>query len=227
MEIREFRKSRKNLDKYVKEFDDCIKTAPSRKHMRTYVGGQVSDLQRKSVEPIALEAGVPPRTLQEFLEIHKWDQDKVRRRVQQIIMRDHADENAIATVDETAYPKKGEKTAGVQRQYCGATGKTDNCVVSVDIGYVAGEFHALVDADLFLPEQTWHQHRDRCRAAGIPDEVVYRPKWKIALDLLERSIENGMGYKYLTADELYGGCADFREGVSGMGLTYVVDLTVA
>ncbi len=224
MDIEAFRKSRRNLDLYVREFDACIKTAPSRKHLRTYVGGQISHLERKSVEPIALEAGVAPRTLQEFLEIHKWDQDKVRRRVQELIMRDHGDPNAIATIDETSYPKKGDKTAGVQRQYCGATGKTDNCVVSVDLGYVAGDFHSLADSDLYLPEKTWHENRDRCRAAGIPDDVVYRPKWKIALDLLERSIENGMRFRYLTADELYGRCADFRKGVADMGLAYVLEV---
>ena len=126
---------RRNLDRFLKQFDDCIGTRPSRAHLRTYVGGQIGNLPRKSIEPIALEADVAPRTLQEFLGLHRWDHEAMGRRVQQIVMRDHADENAIALIDETSVAKKGVKTAGVQRQYCGASGKTDNCVVTVHLGY--------------------------------------------------------------------------------------------
>jgi SRSO17 transposase len=184
----------------------------------------VSDLERKSVEPIALSAGVPPRTLQEFLGLHRWDENAVRRKVQKIVRCDHADENAIGVIDETSVAKKGNKTAGVQRQYCGSTGKTDNCVVTVHLGYVAGEFQTLIDTDLYLPEETWHQDRERCREAGIPDTVVYRPKWQIALDLLTRSCAEGIRLKFVTADEEYGGTGGFREGVSAMGLVYVVEI---
>jgi SRSO17 transposase len=220
----ELKEIRSNLDTFLLEFDDCIKTVNSRDHFRTYTGGQLSDLERKSVEPIALEAGVPPRSLQEFLSIHRWNDGRVRRRVQDVVMRDHANENAVGVIDETSFPKKGDKTAGVQRQYCGATGKTGNCVVTVNLGYNAGDFHALVDTDLYLPEGTWDGDRDRCRDAGIPDDVVYRPKWRIALDLLKRSLDNGMRFKWLTADEFYGGSGEFRRGVAALGLHYVVEV---
>lgn len=224
MEISELKKVRRNLDRFLGRFEDCIKTKPSRRHLRTYVRGQISDLERKSVEPIALEAGVAPRTLQEFLGLHRWDHEALRRRVGEIIQRDHADENAIAVVDETSCPKKGDKTAGVQRQYCGATGKTDNCVVTVHLGYATSDFHALVDSDLYLPKEAWHEDRERCREAGIPDEVLYRPKWRIALELLQRAIDGGMSFGYLTADEEYGAKPEFRHGVAALGLTYVVEV---
>jgi SRSO17 transposase len=74
-------------------------------------------------------------------------------------MQEHADPNAMGIIDETSYAKKGDKTAGVQRQYCGAMGKKENCVVTVHLGYVTDEFHALVDSDLYLPEQTWAANR--------------------------------------------------------------------
>jgi SRSO17 transposase len=214
---------RRNLGCFVRRFDGCVKTRPSRKHLRTYVGGQVSDVERKSIEPIALEAGVRPRTLQKFLEEHRWDHGAVSRRQRAIVMRDHADESAIAVVDETSFAKKGDKTAAVQRQHCGSTGKTDNCVVSVHLGYVTEDFQCLVDEDVYLPEESWHANRARCRAAKIPDEVVYRPKWQIAVDILKRSIQEGVRFKYLTADELYGGCGEFRREATGLGLTYVVE----
>jgi SRSO17 transposase len=224
MEIQDLKCIRQNLDGFLQEFDDCIKTAPSRSHLRTYIGGQLSDLSRKSVEPIALRAGVAPRTLQEFLGLHRWDQEAARCRVQALVMRDHADENAIAVVDETGFAKKGDKTPGIQRQYCGATGKKDNCVVTVQLGYVSDGFHALIDSDLYLPEETWHQDRQRCQEAGIPEGVVYRPKWQIALDQLEEALQHGVRFKYLTADEEYGKSAVFRKKVAASGLTYVVEV---
>jgi SRSO17 transposase len=192
--------------------------------LRTYVEGQIGDLPRKSIEPIALAAGKAPRTLQEFLGMHRWDHDAVRRRVQRLVMRDHADDNAIAVIDETSFAKKGNKTAGVQRQYCGSTGKKDNCVVTVHLGYAAGDFHALLDSDLYLPEESWHANRERCREAGIPDEVTFRPKWQISLDLLDRAMANDVRLKYLAADEAYGRCEKFRAGVDRRDLLYVVEV---
>ena len=180
--IEDLKGVRGHLTEYLKGFRSCMKRKCNRAHLRVYVQGQISDLDRKSVEPIALAAGVAPRTLQEFLGIHLWDHEAMRRRVQRLVMRDHADDNAIAIIDETSFVKQGDKTAGVQRQYCGTLGKKDNCVVTVHVGYAAGDFHALIDGDLFLPEASWDGDRARCREAGIPDEVRYRPKWQIALD---------------------------------------------
>lgn len=205
---------RRNLTGYLKEFKGCVGRACNRAHLRTYVRGQISGLERKSVEPIALAAGVAPRTLQEFLSQHCWEAEAVRRRVQRLVMRGHAHDNAIAVVDETGFVKQGGKTAGVQRQYCGTVGKKENCVVTVHIGYVAGDFHALVDGDLFLPETSWDADRARCREAGIPDAVRYRPKWQIALDLLDRTMQNGVRYQWLSADEGYGRVEAFRRGGS-------------
>lgn len=215
---------RRELDPFLQGFDDCIKTAPSRGHLRTYIDGQISNLPRKSVEPIALEAGMAPRTLQEFLSIHRWDEVALKRRVQEVVQTDHKDENAIAVVDETSFVKKGDQTPGVQRQYCGSTGKIDNCVVTVHLGYVSGDFHTLIDSDLYLPDESWHQNRIRCEKAGIPEDVVYRAKWQMALDQVTSAVEGGLCLRYLTADETYGKSISFRDGVADLGLTYVVEV---
>lgn len=224
MNIRQLRGIREALNGFLRAFGDCIKTAPSRQHFTTYVNGQLSALERKSIEPIALEAGVAPRTLQEFLSLHRWDEDLVRRRIHEIVMDRHADDDAIAVIDETGYAKDGEKTPGVQRQYCGALGKIDNCVVTVHVGYVTETFHTLVDSDLFLPEETWAADRERCRAAGIPDAVTHRPKWRIALDLLARTMANGVRFRWLVADEEYGKAGEFRRQTAERGLLYVVEV---
>ena len=142
--------------------------------------------------------------MQEFLGAHRWDHGRLRDRLQQLVAHDHASEHSVGTLDDCGCPKKGDKTPGVQRQYCGATGKVDNCVVTVHLGYAAGDFHCLLDSELYLPE-SWAADRRRCREAGIPDELTYRPKWAIALGLYDRAVANGVRFAWLTFDEGYGG----------------------
>ena len=224
MDTTVLKKLKHKLSHFLRRFYRGIKTAPSQRHFRTYVQGQLSDLERKNVASIALHSGVAPRSLQEFLEIHRWDHDGMRTRVQEVVWQEHADAHAIGMIDETSDAKKGDKTAGVARQYCGATGKIDNCVVTVHLGYVTQDFHTLVDSDLFLPEQTWAQDGERRREAGIPQEVVYRPKWRIGLDLLSRSWAQGIRFRYLVADEEYGKSHLFRNEVATYGISYVVEV---
>jgi len=200
----EVRRLGPRLGQFLSRFDDCFPRSDTRAHLSTYVRGLLSDLPRKSVEPIALEAAVPPRTLQQLLSLLDWDHDRLRDRTQRVVARDHACPHSVGILDDTGCPKKGDKTPGVQRQYCGASGKIDNCVITVHLAYAAADFHCLLDGDLYLPEG-WDGDRPRCRAAGIPDAVVYRPKWEIALELWQRARANGVTFAWLTFDEGYGG----------------------
>jgi SRSO17 transposase len=226
VEIQELRQLRPALERFFKRFEPCIKTRPSRRHLRTYVRGQLGPLERKSVEPMALDARVAPRTLQEFLSEHCWDEDGVTRKLHKVIQRDHGHPEAIAVVDETTYPKCGDKTVGVQKQYCGALGKIETCVATVHIGFVSGDFHALLDGDIYLP-QSWAEDRKRCDEVGVPKEVGHRPKWRIAVDLLKRSQADGVQLGWLTADEAYGTVGEFRDEVADLGLIYVVEVSSA
>ena len=128
----------------------------------------------------------------------------MRDHLQQLVATDHVSAHSVGVIDDTGCPKKGDQTPGVQRQYCGATGKIDNCVVTVHLGYAAGDFHCLLDTELYLPRE-WDANRKRCRAAGIPDGLAYRPKWQIALELYDRAVANGVRFAWLTFDEGYGG----------------------
>jgi SRSO17 transposase len=175
------------LKRFAKNFADCFSRKPTHGHLLTYMAGQHSSLQRKSVEPMALAADVPPRTLQEFLGLSRWNHERMRARVLELVLERHASPTAIALIDETSFAKKGSKTAGVQRQHCGATGKTDNCVVAVYLGYATEDFHALIDCDLYLPEETWAENPERRKEAGIPADLKFRTKGQIALDLLRRA----------------------------------------
>lgn len=223
MDADQIRRLQPLLDRYVAEFADCFSRSDSRGHLPVYLRGQFSDLPRKSVEPIALAAGVPPRTLQQFLSLLDWNHERLRRRLHEMVARDHASRHAVGVIDETGCPKKGDKTPGVQRQHCGATGKIDNCVVTVHLGYAVDDFHCLLDNDLYLP-QSWASDRPRCRDAGIPDTVGYRSKWRIALDLLDRAAGHGVQFPWLTFDEGYGGKPEFLRELQRRKQCYVAEV---
>jgi SRSO17 transposase len=223
MDADQIRKLKPKLMRYLEQFNDCFARRDTRAHFSTYVEGQLSDLKEKSCEPIALAAGIPPRDLQEFLAAYKWDENRARNRLQELVIREDAGPNAVGIIDETSDVKQGDKTPGVQRQWCGTRGKKENCIVTVHLAYATGDFHCLVDGDLFLPE-SWSADRDRCRAAGIPDDVVYQPKWKIALELYDRAHGNGLVFDWLTFDEGYGGKPEFLREVAGRGQAFVAEV---
>jgi len=123
-------------------------------------------------------------------------------------------------VDETSAAKKGTKTPGVQRQYLGCVGKVGNGIVTVHLAVARGRFKALLDAELFLPE-SWDADRDRCAAAGIPEDLVYRPKWRIALDQVRRAVADGLHLDWVGFDEGYGDKPGFLAGLEADGVVYV------
>jgi SRSO17 transposase len=223
MDADQIRKLKPKLVRYLKRFDDCFSRRNSREHFSTYVEGQLSDLGEKSCEPIALAAGVPPRDLQEFLAAYKWDEDRARNRLQEMVAGEDAGPNAVGIIDETSDVKQGKKTPGVKRQWCGTRGKKENCIVTVHLAYATGDFHCLLDGDLFLPED-WSEDRERCRAAGIPDDVAYRSKWKIALELYDRARGNGVVFDWLTFDEWYGGKPEFLRQMEARQQAFVAEV---
>lgn len=223
MDVHEMLKLGDELKAYLEEFHDCFSRCDTRRHLTTYVHGQLSPLDAKSVEPIALHAGVPVRTLQEFLSQHRWNEEAVRTRMREIVIREHSGPHSMAIFDETSDLKKGEKTPGVQRQWCGKVGKTENCMVTVHLAYARDDFHCLLDGELFLPE-SWSNDRARCREAGIPQDMVYRPKWRIALELYDRAVAGGVQFEWATADEGYGGKPGFLERLHQRGQRYIVEV---
>lgn len=221
------------LTEYLGCFRKFFPRQPTFAHLGTYCRGLLSDLSRKSVEPMALAAGSTVRTLQEFLTHHAWDHQAMRDAVQRRIVRDHlsapgqAPRDGIGTVgwiDETGCPKKGDKTPGVQRQWCGSSGKIDNCIVTVHLACRCGSFMALLDSELFLPDKSWDRNRDRCQQAHIPDSVVYRPKSDIALEQVRRALANGVRFDWLTFDEWYGSKPAFLAELDRMGQLYVCEV---
>jgi SRSO17 transposase len=216
---------------YLKHYRGCFLQARTAAHFGNYCRGLLSDLPRKSVEPIALACGTAVRTLQEFLVTADWQHEAARQKLQRRVAEvlDALPDDPVGTVgviDETSCAKKGDRTPGVQRQYLGCLGKIDNGIVTVHVGVAKGRFQALVDADLYLPK-SWDQNRERCAEAGIPDEVRYRPKWQIAYDQVVRLDRHGVRFDWLVFDEGYGSKVPLLRALSLVGQKFVGEVPVS
>lgn len=221
------------LAAYVRGFGRCFVNSKTLRHLDTYCRGLLSDLPRKSVEPMALAAGTAVRTLQEFLTHHRWDHLRMRDQLQRRFAEQHVappDQpgaqglGVVGWIDETSVAKKGRKTPGVQRQHCGSTGKIDNCIVTVHLAAKSAGVMALLDSELYLPQKSWDQDRARCRDAHIPDALAYRPKHVIALEQVRRALGHGMRLDWLTFDEWYGGKPGFLFELDALGQRYVCEV---
>jgi SRSO17 transposase len=143
----------KELAKFLARFVGCFRSRPGFALCQVYVQGLLSNVQRKNIETIALEAGKPPRTLQRFVESIKWDEARLRDECQQLVAREHAHPHAIGCLDESGTVKSGGHTAGAARQWLGSRGKVDNGVVGVHLSYGAPGFQCLLDSELYLTQE--------------------------------------------------------------------------
>jgi len=193
-------------------FEDCFKRAQVFGYFVKYSLGPLAHFDRKSIEPIALWIGAAVRTLQLFLSQFAWDHARIESRLRRMIMDEHGSENAIGVIDASAHAKQGDKTPGVQRQWCGESGKIDNCVVGQHLIYTDNDptnpFTACIASDLYLPK-SWIEDEARRREAHIPDDAVYRPKWQIAADQVDASLADGVRFSWITCDEEYTSVPEF------------------
>ncbi len=218
-----------DLEVYLASYDHLLGRRENRIHFRRFARGQLGPIERKSLEPMADAEGIEPRTLQFFFSKNEWDDVGVRDELQRKIAAEHGGQYATFVVDETSDAKKGEWTAGVARQYCGESGKIDNCIVTVHLGYACDEFMGILDGKQYLP-QCWSRNpedpvvTEKRRRAEISDDVDFQTKADIALELLETARNNGVPGRFVTGDEWYGSKPWWREAVADLGLIYVVEV---
>ncbi len=208
------------LAEFLGSVRHCFKREKTFGHFEKYILGLMTDLKRKSIEPIALACGVAVRTLQEMLSHFKWDHEQVDQTlVRKVVERQHGRE-AIGVLDGSGHVKQGDKTPGVQRQWCGEAGKNENCVVGQHLLYTDNDpqnpFTCMVASDLYLPK-SWDEDRDRCEQAGIPDEIKHRQIWKIGIEQIERTMAQGLRFDYVVFDEEYGRPPEFTYNLDRLG----------
>ncbi|MFG2042185.1 IS701 family transposase [Dactylosporangium sp. NPDC048998] len=193
-----------------------------RKRAFAYVRGLLAPLERRNGWTLAEQAGDgSPDGMQELLCSPGWYRDAVRDDVRDYVVEHLADPDGVLIADETGFAKKGRASAGVQRQYSGTLGRTDNCQIGVFLAYATSKGRALIDRELYLPV-SWTGDRDRCRKAAIPDEVEFATKPQQARMMLERAIAAGVPFAWFTADEAYGQNPGLRGWLEESDIPYVM-----
>jgi SRSO17 transposase len=196
--------------------------AEPRARVREYLAGLVAGLERKNGWTLAERAGeVSPDGMQRLLRHADWDTREVRDDVRDYVTGQLGDPGGVLMADETGFIKKGTRSAGVQRQYSGTAGRTENCQIGVFVAYASSHGHALIDRELYLP-QSWTEDRERCRAAGIPDDVAFATKPQLAQQMLARAIDAGVPFAWFTADEVYGQAKYLHAWLEDQDVSYVL-----
>jgi SRSO17 transposase len=181
-----------------------------RRRALAYLRGIVSATERKNGWQLAEHAReARPYGMQRLLASAVWDADLVRDDLRTYALEHLADSHAILAIDETSFPKRGKKSAGVQQQYCGTTGQVENCQVGVFLTYVSEKGHTLIDRELYLPLK-WIQDRERCQEAGIPETVRFQTKCELAREMIERIHQAQIPISWVVADTVYGNNLDLR-----------------
>jgi SRSO17 transposase len=189
---------------------------------REYLSGLVTGLERKNGWTLAEQAGeVCPDGMQRLLRRADWDVDGVRDDLRSYVVEHLGEPDGVLIVDETGFLKKGVRSAGVQRQYSGTAGRIENCQIGVFLAYASSGGHALIDRELYLPE-SWTADQDRCRRAGVPDEVGFATKPRQAMAMLARAFAAGVPFAWVTADEAYGQVPYLRAWLEEHDAAYVL-----
>lgn len=193
-----------------------------RRRALAYLQGILSDTERKNGWQLAEHAReARPDGMQRLLARSVWDTDGVRDDLCSYTLEQLGQESAILAIDETSFPKRGQKSAGVGFQYCGTTGQVQNCQVGVFLSYVTAKGHALIDRELYLPLD-WCEDRDRRRAAGIPESVRFQTKPELAVQMIERLWKAAVPISWVVADTVYGGNLDLRTWLETHQYSYVL-----
>jgi SRSO17 transposase len=224
MKAREIEQFRSKLEAFLADVVLCMGRKERRVHAERYIRGLLMDGERKSIEPMA--SRLPDgniQALQQFVNQSPWSSQEVRASLARKVEREFVPE-AYWLIDEVSFPKQGKHSVGVARQYCGALGKTANCQVAVTLDLGTEESSTPLDWALYLPEQ-WSNDPLRRKKAGIPEEVTFKTKPELALDLIDQVKAWGLENRLVLADSVYGDGYAFRQGLRSRQLDYVVQVS--
>jgi SRSO17 transposase len=216
------------LKGFHQEFRDCFSRSEPRDNFYRYMVGQLSDLERKSIEPMSNKVeGGKARSMQRLISDVLWNEKMMMGRYRSLVKEDMGDPCGVMIFDETGFPKKGDESIGVSRQYCGRLGKVENCQVGVFAAYASPHGYALVDKELFIPEKWFTaEYADKRQKCKVPEEVEFKTKPQLASEMLHRLIEEDiLPFKYVLADSIYGNSPEFISAVEDyVGISYFVSI---
>ena len=229
MRVDQFEKKGRQLQAALKEMTDRLgkhfANPAARATAGAYLQRLLSSVERKNSWQLAEAAGLDtPYRFQHLLGRGAWDADALRDEQLGVVLAGLGEQDAVLAIDETGFIKQGKKSVGVTRQYCGASGKIDNCQVGVFLSWQTSKGHALVDRALYLPKE-WTEDQERRRAAGVPAEVEFATKPVLARHLVEHALAAGARPAWVVADAVYGGDYKLRAALEQAGQAYVMAVT--
>ena len=227
------RDAAERLREYFNLIGGVLGNSSRRESFALYAMGLLGEGERKSVEPIAARACADPKRIDamhqrllHFMTDSKWSDRDVRREAARYLVSELGKRMPISVwiIDDTGFLKQGDHSVGVQRQYTGSAGKITNCQIGVSLSVATPIDHAPIDFELYLPE-IWANDPKRRKEARIPDEVQFKTKPELALDMIRRAVVDGIPLGVILADSAYGTSSAFRGGIRSLGLHYAVGST--
>ena len=224
MEAKTVRGWSKQFEQLVDRVGTCFGRRDLRWQAQGYLQGLLGRVERKNSWQLSEHLGrEKPYGIQRLLGRARWDTEELRDELIRYACQHLIDErdHGVLIVDETGFLKKGDKSAGVQRQYSGTAGRIENCQIGVFLALSTSQGRALIDRELYLPE-SWCQDQPRCREAGVPKDVEFATKPQLAMKMLRRALESGIQPAFVLADEVYGNDSKFRRFLEDRGQPFVV-----
>ena len=208
------------LERFMQPFVKSLARREQADHAHTFVQGLLSDLETKNTESIAYRFGQERMPLQWFVGMSDWADAPLREELVRQVGQQLGRDDGVLVFDPSAFPKSGQESVGVKRQWCGRLGKVDNCQVAVYLGYVSAEEHALVDMRLYLPKE-WTKDRQRREKAGVPPELRYRTRHRLCLEMLDHHGDK-LPHGWIAGDDELGRPYAFRRRLDRRGERYLL-----
>lgn len=209
------------LDRYLPLFGREV----NQPHAQGFVQGLLGGQERRNAENIAeVVEGDFVRTIQKFIAQGTWDDSDILREVRANVAETLGDEKGTINIDETRFAKKGKKSVGVKRQYSGTLGRVDNCQIGVFANYYSQHGHTFLDRKIYLPEE-WCRDQPRRDEAGVPENIVFRTKPELGLEMLRTAAGQQVPFQWVGGDSVYGDNPTFVQGVRELKKWYVLDVS--
>lgn len=213
------------IEEYMAPYYGYFHRSESRELAECYLAGLLMDGERKSVEPMSEKVNASERSMQRLLTTVKWDEQLVAAQYRRTMLSTTSDPQGLLVIDDTGFPKKGRDSACVARQYCGASGKTDNCQIGVSMTYVGSDVAWPYSMELFVPE-SWDQQDEDCAAkrkkTHMPETAHHKSKWRMALDFIDQAREENVPHRAVLSDGWYGNIPEFRKELDIRHESYVL-----
>jgi len=210
------------LGKFLEPYFPLFGRPENRGHAHMYVEGRLERLERRTLEPIATEHGVHRRPLQYFVGAGLWSDEAVLNVLREQVAEQLGMVEGVLILDASGFPKCGDKSVGVQRQWCGRLGKKDNCQLGEFLAYASAKGRTLVDYRLYMPH-SWTEDVSRRAEAHVPPEVEFRKGWELGYEMLSKH-SAALPHRWILGDDAYGRIVELRRKLDDDGERYLLDV---